>query len=73
MKKIIIIIGLISLLCIIIASCSDSGSSSHSHSSGGNYGYGSKYDRDVDYVADVFGTDSDSVNDVCNALGNAMK
>ncbi len=64
MKKTIIIIGLISFLCIIIVSFSNSSSQSYSNSNDDSYGYGSKYDRDVDYVADVFGTDSDSVNDV---------
>lgn len=41
-------------------------------SDSGRYGYGSAYDKRVDEAADIFGEDADHVNDVYEALGNAM-
>lgn len=38
----------------------------------GRYGYGSDYDNRVDEAANIFGEDPDHVNDVYEALGNAM-
>lgn len=74
MKKFILIIVAIFVIIIICESCDSSGSSSYqSDNSGGRYGYGRGYDDDVDFAADAFGTDSDSVNDLYGALGEAME
>lgn len=74
MKKVFWIIAVIIVIIIICVSCDSSGNSSYqSVNYGGRYGYGSDYDDDVDYAADAFGTDSDSVNDLYGALGEAME
>lgn len=79
MKKVFWIIAVIVVIIIICVSCDSSGNSSYqsdtyqSDNYGGRYGYGSDYDDDVDYAADAFGTDSDSVNDLYGALGEAME
>ena len=39
----------------------------------GRYGYGSAYDDRVDQAADAFGEDPDHVNDVYEALADAMR
>lgn len=64
MKKCLIICFIICLILLVV-SCSKSTGSSQ------NYNY-SDYGQ-ADYIADQFGTNSDEVNNIANALGRAMK
>ncbi|MCI9145703.1 MAG: hypothetical protein HFJ97_05005 [Eubacterium sp.] len=74
MKKFFIIIVSVIVLIVLFVSCSsDSSTSYNSNSNSGSYGYGSKYDKDVNDIADAYGKSADEVNDLMNAMGGAMK
>ena len=74
MKKFfIIIVSVIVLIVLFVSGSSDSSTSYNSNSNSGSYGYGSKYDKDVNDIADAYGKSADEVNDLMNAMGGAMK
>ena len=74
MKKFFIIIVSVIVLIVLFVRCSsDSSTSYNSNSNSGSYGYGSKYDKDVNDIADAYGKSADEVNDLMNAMGGAMK
>lgn len=64
MKKWLIICFTICLV-FLFASCSNSTGSSQKYNRS-DYGQ-------ADYIADQFGTNSDEVNNIANALGRAMR
>lgn len=74
MKKFLIIVLSVIVLIVLLVSCSSDNSTSYNSNSGsGSYGYGSKYDKDVNDIADAYGKSSDEVNDLMHAMGGAMK
>ncbi len=74
MKKFLIITVSVIVLIVLFVSCSsDSSTSYNSNSGSGSYGYGSKYDKNVNDIADAYGKSADEVNDLMNAMGGAMK
>lgn len=82
MKKIAIVFFLVVIIIIIYASCS--GKSSYdagniyedsSHTTYDNYnddGYKSKYERDVDDIAEAYGEDPEKVDDIIGALSDEI-
>lgn len=82
MKKFLIIFFLVVVIIVIYASCSgkssDDSSNIYDDSSYGTYDnynddvYKSKYERDVDDIADAYGEDPEKVDDIIGALSDEI-
>lgn len=77
-SKLMVIAVIVIIICAIIGagvSCSDNDSSYGEYDNGysKDYNNDSDYKSNVDYISGIYGEDSKHVDDVFQALGDAMK
>lgn len=76
MKKFLYIAVAVIIISIIFSNCSSDssnyGEDYNDNNTKSSYG-SSKYDKDINDIADAYGKSSDEVNDVVQAMGGAMK